>query len=173
MNNRIATRSQLVGTLAAISDFATVGIRQKSFDWTRFDSVAIQDVMTGIEAMTDDIRVRNLLRDVLRKSNYEALKGLVGQIDPKECTDFYFKTWWQIDVNQMVENRRTEFGVDVEEFAALIGGKPKAVIDYESFHDLIASKALIHAFKETADIPVKHKDEFRRKFKRAYKNYLT
>lgn len=119
----------------------------------------------------DNDRVYNLHRSLRRKLNYEVLLDRVDPLDVYEAEGFYRKMWWQIRMNHLVPNARARFGVDIDTFGDMIGFTPRKVADFEDFHEQTNRPDFIYAFEQTAHIQPPKTDEFRRKFRRARKEY--
>lgn len=170
--NRILTREQLIGATIAILDFSTGKEQRVGEDWTKYNNIPASQVIAPVEAIGVEYdRARNLLRDLKRKYNYSLLLDVVGKLDVKEVDEFYHKGWWQINMNLTVENCRKKFGVDVETFAWMMSCPPLRVENYENFHEFTSEPSLIYAFEQVASIDPPRIDEWRRKFKRAFKEH--
>ena len=166
------TREQLVGAAVAIYDWATSGEQRHDVDWSRYDRIPLGQIVAPLLDMgRENDRVYNLHRSLRRKANYDDLLDAVSPLDYYQAEGFYRKMWWQIRMNHLVADTRAKFGVDIETFADMIGFKPHKVVDFEDFHEQTNKLDFIYAFEQTAAIPPPKTDEFRRKFKRARREY--
>jgi hypothetical protein len=169
---RHATREQLVGTITAIHDFATTGEQRRTIAWEDYDNVSVSQLAAPVEIIgVDNDRIRNLLRDIKRKDDYEVLLNVVGKLNVYETEGFYRKAWWQIRANHLVPECRAKFGVDQETFAKMMGSTLRSIIAYENFYEFNNDLSLIYAFEQTANIEPPKTDEFRRKFRRAVREF--
>lgn len=170
--HKFGTREQMIGATVAIYDWATTGKPRDNIDWSQYDSFSAAQVMASVISMgQENIRVRNLHRDLRRKQNYAMLLDVVGKLDVYKTEGYYRKMWWQIRMNHLVSDTRKRFGVDIHTMAKMMGCNDKLVWNYENFHEFINDPALLYAFKATADIPVPKHDEWGRKFRRAMREY--
>jgi len=173
--HRIASRSQLIGTVVAIFDYSLDEVereKREDIQWNNYDTLSLSQMIAPLEVKAaKSSRVRNLLRDVRRKENYEHLLDQVSPLDARVCEEFYRKTWWQIRHNCLVGDRRREFGVDQETFAKMIGTTRKSIANFESFHENMMNRSMMFAFTVTQDIPVEKAEEFGRKFRQAYRRH--
>jgi hypothetical protein len=167
-----ATREQLIGAAVAIHDWATSGEQRRDIDWSQYDRLSAAQVIAPLLVMgVDNDRVYNLHRVLRRKKNYDAMLDRVDPLDYYEAEGFYRKMWWQIRMNHLVPDTRARFGVDIETFGDMIGFKPHKVVDFEDFHEQTNKPDFIYAFEQTAHIQPPKTDEFKRKFKRARREY--
>jgi hypothetical protein len=166
------TREQFIGSAVAIYDWATTGEQRHDIDWSRYDSIPLSQIVAPLLDMgSSNDRVYNLHRDLRRKANYTDMLDVIAPLDYYQTEGFYRKSWWQIRMNHLVADTRARFGVDIDTFATMISFPPHKVVDFEDFHEQTNKLDFIYAFEQTAAIPPPKTDEFRRKFKRARREY--